>query len=202
MAGLNWPDLSVLQQKTGDPETFLMARRIVKEEGILSGGSSGAILCGALRAAQVLKEGQNCVVLLPDGIRNYLSKFASDEWMLQKGYLKELPVERPLFPQHTFDIAQVYNPEQPSAAPFQSLPGPWPTPRRPSGRPLLMDSIAEAIGNTPLVRLNRIPQSEGRTAEVRKPRPPPAHSCSGQAGVPERRRLGQGPDRPAHGAAG
>lgn len=58
-----------------------MARRINREEGILSGGSSGAALSVALKAAKELKEGQKCVVILPDGIRNYMTKFVSDNWM-------------------------------------------------------------------------------------------------------------------------
>lgn len=54
-------------QKTNDKETFTMARELNRKEGILSGGSSGAILAGALKAAKELKKGQNCVVILPDG---------------------------------------------------------------------------------------------------------------------------------------
>lgn len=60
-----------------------MARELHLKEGILCGGSSGAILVGALRAAKQLKKGQNCVFLLPDGARNYLNKFLSDEWMVR-----------------------------------------------------------------------------------------------------------------------
>lgn len=54
-------------QKTNDKETFMMAREINLKEGILSGGSSGAILVGALKSAKSLKKGQNCVVIFPDG---------------------------------------------------------------------------------------------------------------------------------------
>lgn len=57
----------MLQQKTDDKETFEMARKLNLKEGILSGGSSGAILAGALKSAKSLKKGQNCVVILPDG---------------------------------------------------------------------------------------------------------------------------------------
>ena len=45
------------------------------------GGSSGSALSGALKAAQELGEGKRCVVILPDSIRNYLTKFADDRWM-------------------------------------------------------------------------------------------------------------------------
>ena len=66
--------------KTTDEESFAMARRLIKEEGILAGGSSGAILSAALKAGKNLKKGENCVVILPDGVRNYMSKFLNDKW--------------------------------------------------------------------------------------------------------------------------
>lgn len=63
-----------------------MIRRLIAEEGILSGGSSGSVLAGALHAAKDLKAGQNCVVILPDGIRNYMSKFVTDNWLEARGF--------------------------------------------------------------------------------------------------------------------
>lgn len=69
-----------------------LIRRLIGEEGILSGGSSGSALAGALIAAKDLKEGQKCVVLFPDGIRNYMSKFVTDNWMEARGF-KELANE-------------------------------------------------------------------------------------------------------------
>jgi len=67
--------------KTSDRESFQLARRLIKEEGLLCGGSSGSTLFAALKEAKVLKEGMNCVVLLADGVRNYMSKFIDDKWM-------------------------------------------------------------------------------------------------------------------------
>lgn len=67
--------------KVDDRDSFLAARRLIKEEGMLVGGSSGAALWGTLQAAKRLKKGDRCVVILPDGIRNYLSKFVDDKWM-------------------------------------------------------------------------------------------------------------------------
>lgn len=58
--------------------------RLIREEGILSGGSAGANLVGALKACKNLKEGQRCVVILPDGVRNYMTKFLSDSWMAER----------------------------------------------------------------------------------------------------------------------
>lgn len=72
--------------KTADKESFLMARRIIREEGILVGGSCGATTWGALKAAKRLKKGEKCVVVLADGIRNYLSQFPNDAWMKQNGF--------------------------------------------------------------------------------------------------------------------
>ena len=67
--------------KTADRESFQLARRLISEEGLLCGGSSGAVLYAALREAKNLAKGQNCVVLLPDGVRNYMTKFIDDKWM-------------------------------------------------------------------------------------------------------------------------
>lgn len=69
-----------------DKTSFGMARRLIREEGILAGGTSGAILAGALTAAKHLKEGQKCVFIFPDGIRNYMTKFVTDDWMEAKGF--------------------------------------------------------------------------------------------------------------------
>jgi cystathionine beta-synthase len=72
--------------KTTDKESFIMARRMIREEGLLCGGSCGAAMCGALRAAQSLGPGQRCVVLLADSIRNYMSKHLNDGWMVENGF--------------------------------------------------------------------------------------------------------------------
>lgn len=84
-------DRSAVDQwiKTEDKESFLMARRIIREEGLLCGGSCGAAMVGALRAAKELKEGQNCVVILADGIRNYMTKFVDQKWMDEHGFVGE-----------------------------------------------------------------------------------------------------------------
>jgi cystathionine beta-synthase len=67
--------------KTNDRQSFLLARQLIREEGLLVGGSSGSALSAALTAAQSLAKGQNCVVILPDGVRNYMTKFVEDKWM-------------------------------------------------------------------------------------------------------------------------
>ncbi|XP_054569541.1 cystathionine beta-synthase isoform X2 [Eptesicus fuscus] len=83
--------------KCNDEESFAFARMLIAQEGLLCGGSSGSAMSVAVKAAQELREGQRCVVILPDSVRNYMSKFLSDRWMLQKGFLKEegLTVKKP-----------------------------------------------------------------------------------------------------------
>lgn len=69
--------------KTTDRESFYLARRLISEEGLLVGGSSGAAMAAMFKAAKHFdfKEGDKVVVVMPDGIRNYLSKFANDDWL-------------------------------------------------------------------------------------------------------------------------
>ncbi|KAK7168753.1 hypothetical protein R3I93_004910 [Phoxinus phoxinus] len=75
--------------KSNDDESFAMSRMLIREEGLLCGGSSGTAMAAAVHVAKELKEGQRCVVILPDSIRNYMSKFLSDKWMCEKGFLSE-----------------------------------------------------------------------------------------------------------------
>ncbi|XP_038657226.1 cystathionine beta-synthase-like protein [Scyliorhinus canicula] len=78
--------------KSNDENSFQIARRLIREEGLLCGGSSGSAVSIALEAAQDLKEGQRCVVILPDSIRNYMTKFLNDKWMMQKGFQVNAPI--------------------------------------------------------------------------------------------------------------
>uniref|UniRef100_A0ABM5FY02 Cystathionine beta-synthase n=1 Tax=Pogona vitticeps TaxID=103695 RepID=A0ABM5FY02_9SAUR len=90
-------DRSVIDEwyKSNDTESFLMARRLIREEGLLCGGSAGTAMSVAVKAAKQLKEGQRCVVLLPDSVRNYMSKFLNDKWMVQNGFLKDAQEHHP-----------------------------------------------------------------------------------------------------------
>ncbi len=72
--------------KVNDADSFRVARQLIKEEGLLIGGSSGSAMWAAMQMADRLKPGQRCLVLLPDSIRNYLTKFVDDTWMLKEGF--------------------------------------------------------------------------------------------------------------------
>lgn len=86
-------DFSVLDDviQVTDKESFLWARRLVKEEGIFAGGSSGSALAAGIRYAEKMKPGEVMVILLPDtGTRN-LGKVYNDEWMKENQFL-EAPI--------------------------------------------------------------------------------------------------------------
>ena len=72
--------------KVSDEDTFSTARKLIKMEGLLIGGSCGTATWAGIQAAKELNENQNCLIILPDSIRNYLSKFVNDEWMSEHNF--------------------------------------------------------------------------------------------------------------------
>ncbi len=80
-------DLSVIDRwvKTEDEDSFRWARRCIREEGLLVGGSTGSALIAVEEIARECKGGERIVVVLPDSIRNYMSKFLDDEWLMKQG---------------------------------------------------------------------------------------------------------------------
>lgn len=74
--------------KTRDEESFGLARMLIRTEGLLVGGSSGSAMAAALRAIKHLNyqddPTKRVLVVLPDGIRNYMTKFMDDNWLLER----------------------------------------------------------------------------------------------------------------------
>jgi cystathionine beta-synthase len=76
-------------QRVSDRESFVMARRITREEGLLVGGSSGTAAVVAARVAKTLPSDAVLVVVFPDSGRGYMSKIFNDDWMIANGFIAE-----------------------------------------------------------------------------------------------------------------
>jgi cystathionine beta-synthase len=88
-----WPktmDPDVVDEwiRVSDRDSFLWARRLAREEGILAGGSAGTTLYAAHLLAERLGPGKRVLMLVPDSGRNYLSKIYDDNWMLEHGFVE------------------------------------------------------------------------------------------------------------------
>jgi cystathionine beta-synthase len=71
-----------------DRDSFLTARRVTREEGILTGGSGGTAVWAAIEIGRQLGPNAVIVVILPDSGRGYLSKVYDDGWMSDHGFLR------------------------------------------------------------------------------------------------------------------
>jgi cystathionine beta-synthase len=84
-------DLRVIDEvvRVSDRDSFLMARRITREEGLLVGGSSGTAAVAAVKLAKTLPKDAIVVVIFPDSGRGYMSKIFNDDWMIANGFLAD-----------------------------------------------------------------------------------------------------------------
>jgi cystathionine beta-synthase len=87
-------DLSVLDdiRRIDDKQSFTAARRLAREEGLFAGGSSGSAVHVAVELAREVGKGKHIVAILPDSGSRYITKFYSDEWMKDNGFLD--PMDR------------------------------------------------------------------------------------------------------------
>src|ERR687888_164495 len=88
-----WPqtmDPSVVDEwiSVSDRDSFLVARRLAREEGLLVGGSGGTSVYAALEIARRFGPEARILTTIPDSGRNYLSKFYDDKWMLEHGFVE------------------------------------------------------------------------------------------------------------------
>ncbi len=83
-------DPSVVDEyvRVSDRDSFLVARRLAREEGILAGGSGGTSVFAMLETARRHGPGKTILTTIPDGGRGYLSKIFDDNWMLEHGFLE------------------------------------------------------------------------------------------------------------------
>ncbi len=70
-----------------DKESFIMTRKLLTQEGLYAGGSSGAAVIGAIKYAHTLPEPKRILVILPDSGNRYAGKIYNDDWMRENGYV-------------------------------------------------------------------------------------------------------------------
>ena len=74
--------------RSEDRESFLMARRLIRHEGLLVGGSSGAAAWAAVQIARRYGPDKRIVTMMCDSVRNYMTKFLDDRWMRENGFVE------------------------------------------------------------------------------------------------------------------
>lgn len=89
----DWDVIDDIVQVT-DRESFLMARRLAREEGVFGGGSTGSAVAGALKIAKNLSETDLMVIIIPDSGMRYLYKTYNDEWMRDNQFLETSPASK------------------------------------------------------------------------------------------------------------
>jgi len=87
-------DFSIIDhfEKVTDKDAAIMTRRIAKEEAIFAGNSSGSVMAGLLQLKNRFKKGDVVVVIFHDHGSRYMGKMFNDEWMSDRGFLRELEI--------------------------------------------------------------------------------------------------------------
>ncbi|TSD66178.1 pyridoxal-phosphate dependent enzyme [Inquilinus sp. KBS0705] len=76
-------------EKVSDKDAALMTREIARKEGIFAGNSTGSAIAGVLQMKDMFKEGDVVVVIFPDHGTRYLGKMYNDDWLRDRGFIKE-----------------------------------------------------------------------------------------------------------------
>jgi cystathionine beta-synthase len=76
-------------EKVTDQDAALMTREIARKEGIFAGNSTGSAIAGVLQMKDMFKEGDVVVVIFPDHGSRYMGKMYNDDWLRDRGFLKE-----------------------------------------------------------------------------------------------------------------
>lgn len=82
--------------KTYDKDSFVYARKLISDEGLLVGGSSGCVLWAAMQYLKKIPEDKVAVLVFVDGIRNYITKFLNDDWMIESGFYDQDEIDKDL----------------------------------------------------------------------------------------------------------
>jgi len=76
-------------EKVSDKDAALMTREIARKEGIFAGNSTGSAIAGVLQMKDMFKEGDVVVVIFPDHGTRYLGKMYNEDWLRDRGFLKD-----------------------------------------------------------------------------------------------------------------
>lgn len=82
--------------KSNDFDSFNWSRRLIKEEGLLVGGSSGSVMAAAMEFVKTLPSDKRVVMVFVDSIRNYMTKFLNDDWMIEGGFYSQSKIDNEL----------------------------------------------------------------------------------------------------------